>query len=294
LKIGSNGLFGKNIVIRTQNRGARFERQTGLKTKKIMKLPDFLVTLFDISKTSCSKDDSNQPVTDKFDPLFAQELQKRGYIADASCIMPEDVKNITELDVSDGELTSLRGIEYFESLTKLYCPCNRLTSLDVRKNTALTVLVCFCNYLTSLNVSKNTALKELMCDNNRLTLLDVSKNTALTKLVCYENQLTSLDMSNCTVLTTLWCDGNELTSLDVRKNTMLTSLGCFANQLTSLDVRKNTALTYLSCPGNPGDGAVFPVKAWFDNNSIPNSEDFTTGSWDYDGKTVRIDYRKAK
>lgn len=89
-------------------------------------------------------------ITDKFDPLFAEELQKRGYIADARHIMPEDVKDIVELDVSGkgwdaelqeaifGELTYLRGIEYFVSLQKLYCRYNRLTMLDVSKNTALT------------------------------------------------------------------------------------------------------------------------------------------------------------
>ncbi len=45
--------------------------------------------------------------------------------------------------------------------------------------------------------------------------------------------------------------------------------------------------------GNPGNGSVFPVTAWFDNNSIPPRY-FTTGSWNYNGKTVRIDYRKAE
>lgn len=49
-------------------------------------------------------------------------------------------------------------------------------------------------------------------------------------------------------------------------------------------------LTYLSCSGNPGDGTVFPVTAWFDNTNVP--KDFPT-SYLYNGKTITIDYKKA-
>ncbi len=138
-------------------------------------------------------------ITADFDPLFAQELEERGYIADADKITFAEVKGITELDVAgewneeavgyDGELTSLKELEYFESLT------------------------------------------DLRCGGNRLTALDVSKNTALTEL---------------------------------------------------------------SCEGNPGNGTVFPVTAWFDNNTVPSSHIFTTGSWEYDGATITVDYRKAE
>ncbi len=102
-----------------------------------------------------------------------------------------------------------------------------------------------------------------------------------------------MDVSKNTALTNLECDENRLTTLDVSKNTRLKDLECSGNQLTMLDVSKNTALTGLYCMGNPGNGSVFPVTAWFDNNSIPPRY-FTTGSWNYNGKTVRIDYRKAE
>lgn len=71
--------------------------------------------------------------TTLFDPDFAKELQKQGIIADAENITPEDMEKIatmTELDVSGtyenpGALTSLQGIEYFESLTQLSCYYNQ-------------------------------------------------------------------------------------------------------------------------------------------------------------------------
>ena len=195
-----------------------------------------------------------------FDPGFAQKLQELGHISDAENITSADMEKIaaiTELDVSGtyenenpGTLTSLQGIEYFESLTELVCYYNQLTSLDVSANTALTVLDCSSNSLTSLDVSANTALTELWCGYNQLTSLDVSANTALTTLWCYYNQLESLDVSANTALTELECDDNQLTSLDVSANTALTYLDCASNQLTTLDVSGCTALTELSCYSN--------------------------------------------
>ncbi|NBW59711.1 MAG: hypothetical protein EBR41_03990, partial [Crocinitomicaceae bacterium] len=46
-------------------------------------------------------------------------------------------------------ISNLRGIEAFTSLTGLHCNSNKLTSLDLSKNTALTYLECSFNQLTS-------------------------------------------------------------------------------------------------------------------------------------------------
>ena len=196
--------------------------------------------------------------TTLFDPDFAKELQKQGIIADAENITPEDMEKIatmTELDVSGtyenpGALTSLQGIEYFESLTQLSCYYNQLTSLNISANTALTTLWCYNNSLTSLDVSGCTVLTELSCPFNQLTSLDLSANTALTGLSCSSNQLTTLDVSANTALTELSCENNQLTTLDVSANTALTELSCENNQLTTLDISANTALTELYCYGN--------------------------------------------
>ena len=220
--------------------------------------------------------------TTLFDPDFAKELQKQGIIADAENITPEDMEKIatmTELDVSGtyenpGALTSLQGIEYFESLTQLSC---------------------YYNQLTSLNISANTALTELSCENNQLTTLDISANTALTELYCYGNQLTSLDVSANMALMWLSCSYNSLETLDISKNTALTQLDCSSNSLTTLDVSANTALTWLSCENNPGDGvSTFPVTAWFDNDTKPDNLEIYQGQWTYDGKTITIDFRKVE
>ena len=208
-----------------------------------------------VTQTAASGDTD---FTALFDPDFAKELQKQGIISDAENITSADMEKIaamTELDVSGtdenpGTLTSLQGIEYFESLTYLECVYSSLTSLEVSANTKLTELWCYSNQLTELDVRANTALTYLYCGTNQLTSLDVRANTALMYLDCASNSLTTLDVSANTALTFLKCDNNQLMSLDVRANTALTYLYCHSNQLTTLDVSANTALMYLSCSSN--------------------------------------------
>ena len=157
--------------------------------------------------------------------LLEQDYGKDGVLTDS------EIKSVTAIDCNRRGIKSLKGIEFFTSLTYLSCGGNNLTALDMSKNTSLTDLFCSLNQLTLLDVSKNTALKWLWCDQNQLTAMDLSKNTSLTSLWCSENQLTTLDISKNTRLEELYCDDNQLTSLDVSKNMALTSLLCYRNQI---------------------------------------------------------------
>ena len=190
--------------------------------------------------TACSSNDDNpfQPVVqvgidktnfpdDNFwNYLLEQDYGKDGVLTEA------EIRNITVMDVSEKEIKSLKGIEYFTALRTLNCSDNELTELDISGNTALDTLDCSYNELTALDVSKNTALRSLDCRFNELTALDISVNKALTELDCGFNELTSLDISKNTALTYLYCGFNELTSLDLSKNMALEKLLCFKNQIS--------------------------------------------------------------
>jgi len=189
----------------------------------------------------------------KFNNVYFEDANFKAY-----CVGKFDTDNngqislaeaaaVTEIDCSLCSISSLVGIEHFTSLEYLDCSTNRLTNLDLSKNTALNQLRCYRNDLTSLDLSKNTDLNILICYRNQLTSLDLSKNTALEYLDCLTNQLTSLDVSKNTALEYLDCATNQITSLDVSNNTALEFLYCDNNQLTSLDVSKNTALEVLYC-----------------------------------------------
>lgn len=91
---------------------------------------------------------------------------------------------VKTIDVSQqyetkGNIASLKGVEYFTKITKLSCSYNKITSLDVSKNTVLTTLYCDYNQLTNLDLSKNAALTSLSCAGNRLCYVDLSNNTKI-------------------------------------------------------------------------------------------------------------------
>jgi len=172
------------------------------------------------------------------------DTNRDGQISYAECEV------VRYLDVFLCSINDLTGIEAFVNMDSLKCSNNRLTKLDITKNTALTYLKCSDNQLTSLDLSNNTKLTYLSCSNNKLTILDIIKNTNLTELFCYFNQLKSLDVSACTVLKSIYCNDNKLTSLDLSDNPALITLDCSRNILISLDVSHNTALRSLKCGGN--------------------------------------------
>ena len=143
------------------------------------------------------------------DDTFREYLLKR-FDKDGNGVMtPAERYAVTEIDVNDKNITSLKGIEFFPNLKKLNCGHNRLTSLDVSKNTELTYLKCSYNRMTELDVSKNTELTYLDCSYNRLTELDVSQNTKLTELYFVSNKITSLQADNCTNLTVIFTGSNK-------------------------------------------------------------------------------------
>lgn len=175
--------------------------------------------------------------------ILSQDYGQDGIITDG------EFANITEIEVDEKNIQSLKGIEFFVNLTSLDCERNQLTSLDLTSNNSLKYLYCQRNKLTSLDVSKCTALKELHCKGNLLTSLDVSKCRAMKDLSCYDNRLSTLDISGCTALEELSCHDNNLTTLDVSGYTALSHFSCYNNNLTSLNV-SNTALRELNCYQN--------------------------------------------
>ena len=184
------------------------------------------------------------------DATFRTYISELTGVSIGGTISDAKLAYVTQISVKEMGISSLKGIEYFTEITNLWCQENRLTSLDVSKNTKLTYLQCNNNQITSLDVSKNTEMIDLFCYGNLITSLDVSKNAKLEVLNCYSNQLISLDVSKNTMLFRLVCDDNQLTSLNITNNTKLTSLECARNQITSLNVSNNTKLINLYCDEN--------------------------------------------
>ncbi len=156
-----------------------------------------------------------------------------------------ECNSVTGISVANSNITTLKGLEYFPNLTTLRCYNNKLTSLDVTKNTKLEELYCYSNQITSLDVTKNPKLWMLNPKDNLLTGIDVSKNPELYNLCVIRNKITSLDVSNNPNLGVLYLRSNNLKTLDVSKNANLSILWVDGNQFACLDLSKNSQITDL-------------------------------------------------
>jgi hypothetical protein len=164
------------------------------------------------------------------DANFELALISKGYdvILDGQ-VLTANIDTVTFLDINNGFISDLTGIQGFTNLTQLWC---------------------FGNQLTSLNLNQNPALSELWVWDNLLTSLDITQNTVLSSLVCHNNQLTNLDVTQNSTLLVLICDNNQLTSLDVTQNPALLTLAFINNQLTSINLTQNIALSILHSTSN--------------------------------------------
>ena len=160
-------------------------------------------------------------------------LIPKGYITSAH------VNAYNYLNLSNSNISNLKGIEYFTNLETLQIQNNSLTSVDLSQNTKLKTLNCYNNQLTSLNLSNQSNLEYLDCSNNKLTTLTASNKSSLKTLNC----------SNNTLLTTLNCYSDNLTTLNVTGCTALNTLKCYynANLATITGLANCTAITYLDC-----------------------------------------------
>ncbi len=137
-----------------------------------------------------------------------------------------DINAATKVRVSSKSISSLKGIEYLTEVTEIYCSGNKLTSLDVSKNTKLTTLECGSNQLTSLNISGCTSLRVLTCFSNKITKLNLTNYAELEHLKCQNNEITYLDLSDTkidtsqTFLSYLLIDNNPLVA--VKGNSTIT------------------------------------------------------------------------
>ena len=212
----------------------------------------FLITVF----CACSSDDDKPTEVQSTlisSPSFEQALIDIGLDTDGvlnGTVVIDNIAEITYLPLNDANISSLVGLEKFSGLKKLDVFNNRLTTLDIRQNTALKELNFSNNLISSIDTSQNTALTSLVCFNNQLTNLDLSQNTLLVTLACTNNKLSSLDVGSNPKLSLLYCSKNQLSAIDVSSNTLIEELFCFENQITSLDLSQNIALTALYCNDN--------------------------------------------
>ena len=176
-------------------------------------------------------------ITDEIlDPNFLTAVRTASGKDTNEPIIKSDLFSITSLDISNGDIYALDGVEYLRKLKELYCYGNELQSLDMSSNPELEILDCSYNFdLVVLNVTKNAKLRELDCNSSTLSTLDISHNRNLISLICFDGQIEELNLTYNTKLEQLEAWRNRLTTLDVSHNPNLTYLDCGYNYMSSPD-----------------------------------------------------------
>ncbi|MGI6084328.1 MAG: S-layer homology domain-containing protein [Acetivibrionales bacterium] len=140
-------------------------------------------------------------------------------------------------------ISSLKGLEYFEGLSSINCNGNNLTSITHLPST-LKTLFCSNNKLSSLP-SLPASMRFLDCSNNNLTNLpEIPAN--MERLYCSNNKLTNLPTLPNRLIE-LYVDGNQLTAINIPGQ--LEKLYCGHNKLKSLP-ELPFRLKVLSCEYN--------------------------------------------
>ena len=93
------------------------------------------------------------------DPVFRQYIIDAGFDFNGDGILSSaEISEVRKIECERKDLRSLKGIEYFTELEELLCSNNQLTSLDVKKNTALTALECWNNVMHHFKTRPNGLL----------------------------------------------------------------------------------------------------------------------------------------
>lgn len=122
-------------------------------------------------------------------------------------------------------------------MKELTANTNKLTSIDLTKNTELKQLTISDNQLTSIDISKCTKLTYLDINYNLLTAIDITKNQALKNLkINYNKFAGELDLSTNPTIKLVYALGMELNSVKIGNNTASAPLFSLNNnKLTSID-----------------------------------------------------------
>lgn len=97
------------------------------------------------------------------DPVFMDYCKKRfDFDADGKISMDEAQK-VTKIDISELDIASVKGVEYFTNLEYFTASKSNLVMADLRRNTKLTSVMCSsCKKLVDINLPEN--IKEIGMD----------------------------------------------------------------------------------------------------------------------------------
>ena len=168
-----------------------------------------------------------------------------------STMMQKTADEVIKIDCNSSSISNLKGIAVFKNLEKLCCKNNKISSLDLSKNTKLIELDCTNNKLTKLALGGCKNLEKLDCTGNSIKTLNVTANKKLKQLYVSNNKLTSLVTDGVTSLEIVYASNNALKTMgNLKNNKNLRTLTLSNNKLTTIDVANLAKLEILFVASN--------------------------------------------
>ncbi|WP_270997473.1 LapB repeat-containing protein [Listeria seeligeri] len=161
------------------------------------------------SEENSLKTGQTQSFNDWFpDDNLASAVASRFNKQATDTISDDELATLTVLECFNYNITDATGIEYLTGLTHLDLGSNKLTEIDVSKNTKLYRLAVAVTQLTKLDITALPELVSLDCSYSGIAELDISQNLKLLDINCAGNNITKLtDTEN---LRAIDCSYNKL------------------------------------------------------------------------------------
>ena len=167
-------------------------------------------------------------------------------------INPDEVTGIYLYgEIEEESIASIEGIQYFSNLESISLRENKISEIDLSKNTKLSNIDLSYNNLSSIDVSNNPELGSLSIEGNNITELDLSNNPKLTYLNARFNQIRKLDFSHNPLLYFVYIEYNCIEELDISNNPKLENLIARSNRLSGIDTSGCPLLKWLDVAFNP-------------------------------------------
>lgn len=168
-------------------------------------------------------------------------------------------KKKLHLDVSNKNIQSLEGIDYFRDISSLNCSSNHLSKLDLSMMYALLSINASNNQLKEIILAKGyNYLSTLNLSNNQLSTIDLVDALKLNSLDISDNEITFLTVSHLKKLDNLMLPFNKLEKIDLNGCDSLSVLILNSNQIKRIDLSYNLNLSFLILSSNPLESLLLP------------------------------------
>jgi hypothetical protein len=169
-------------------------------------------------------------------------------------------KRVYKIELSDQNIRSLKGIEYFINLKTLDIRYNKLDSINLSENKYLEIVKAKGNKLRLFDGSNLSNLKYLCLRENKISSILLPTSNQLFYLNLNKNKLANIDISCCPKIRVLDCSANNLADLNISKNNLI-YLNYSKNKISNLNVANQKILEVVINNDSPLEREDF-IDVW--------------------------------